>query len=83
MNIKIGDTVKSKEPTYGECFTGIVRHAGRLNGYGHENSIWSSWEHEFDGVLAPSGNGGNLLHMSAESLNIIKRKNVFEGKSRG
>ena len=85
MNIKVGDTVKSINGIGGEYSTGIVRHIGRLpeSASGDSRSVWSTWEDKFDGILKSNGYGGKLTYMIAEHLVVIKRKNHFEGKSKG
>ena len=75
--LEIGDTVLLIE----EDVEGIIRHLGTLKYdgkiHGNPYAIWSSWERQWDKILAPSGastdKGNYLQYCDFSEVRLIKK----------
>ena len=78
--IEVGDYVGHGD---GSRLEGTVRYIGILDNAGNENSVWSEWNFAFNGKIATTSYGGNLLYNRMDNTVLIRKGNHFIGKSKG
>lgn len=77
MEFKVGDLIEAISLNGLSKFQGIIRYIGILKvknrNFGELDSIWSSWEQEFDGKLKPNSEGGTLSYCEKAEVRLIRR----------
>jgi hypothetical protein len=80
MELKVGDRIIAKklEGRGWNRFEGIIQHIGKLHNVGEDDSIWSTWNRSFNGIILEAGAGGELTYINRRHYNITIPKRAKE-----